>query len=143
RGRSGSTGVWRCIRITVLRRRAGLAPEHAVEEIIIGIGKVTVIIARGPERVIEYVRIGIGPEHRPVPWHEGRAQAEAPGPAWGERNRACAEIGTLRQCRKRRGEAALLCCLRCNTRDAVRTLAALRLRIGLNQCIRLSMVVGL
>jgi hypothetical protein len=102
----------------VLRRRAGLAPEHAVEEIIIGLGKITVIIARGPECVIEYVRIGIGPEHRPVPRHEGRAQAEAPGPAWGERSRVRAEIGTL------------LCCLRCNTRDTVTTLAALRLRIG-------------
>jgi hypothetical protein len=36
-----------------------------------------------------------------------------------------------------RGEAALLCRLRCNTRDAVTALAALRLRIGLNLSIRL------
>src|SRR5205085_10413964 len=141
RGRSGSTGVWRCIRITVLRRRAGLAPEHAVEEIIIGIGKVTVIIARGPERVIEYVRIGIGPEYRPVPRHEGRAQAEAPGPAWGERSRANAEISALCLCGKMGSEAALLRGLRCNTRDTVTALGVLPLRIGLNRCGRLSLAV--
>ena len=62
----------------------------------------------------------------------GRAQAEAPGPAWGERNRARAEIATLRPCGETRREAALLCRLRCNTRDTVTTLAALCLRIGLN-----------
>jgi hypothetical protein len=91
--------------------------------------RVAVVTARArnlPVRIIEYVRIGIGPEHRPVTRHEGRAQSEAPGPAWGEGSRAHAEVGTLRPCRETRGEAALLCCLRCKTRDTVTTLAALR-----------------
>ena len=100
-----------------------MAPEHTVEKIVIGIGKVTIVIARRPECVIENVGIGIGPEHRAVPRHEGRAQAETPSPTWRQRNGARARI--LRPCGEMRGEAALLRRLRGNTRDAVTALAVL------------------
>ncbi len=56
-----------------------LAPEHAVEEVVIGVGPVAVVIAAGPERVVEDVGIGVGPEHRPVPGDERGAVVMPPG----------------------------------------------------------------
>src|SRR5262249_7668374 len=49
------TRVW--CRISILRGRSGLAPEYAVEEVVVDIGPIAVVVARGPERVVKDVGV--------------------------------------------------------------------------------------
>ena len=63
-----------------------LGPPDAVEEVVIGIGPIAAVIAGRPERVVEQVRIGVGPEHRCAgadsksPRDEGRPEPAPPRP---------------------------------------------------------------
>src|SRR6185437_9405203 len=98
RARRGGTGG------SIGLRRAGLAPEHAVEEVVIGVVPIAVVIAAGPERIVENVGVGVGPEHRSVPAHESGAPAVPPGAVCGKSG--AADIGAVSR-RKARSEAAV------------------------------------
>ena len=119
RRRAGRRGIGVVLR--VFFGRAVFAPEHAIEEVVVGVGPVVILIAIGPERVVEDVGIGVRPEHWAVPRHEGRAQAAVPGaPRRPVRPVPMRLTGTrLWIGRERRGEAALPRRLPCYAADAI------------------------
>ena len=120
-------------------RRALLAPEHPVEEVVIGIGPEAVVIAVGPERVVENIGIGIGPEYRPVPRHETCALSTAPGPLRSDTQAALIDlpIGACSAVGEGRRKATLPSHLRRHACGTVAARSALRLRIGLDGGVRL------
>ncbi len=58
--------------------RRAVGEEHAVEEVVVGIGPVARVISLRPECVIEHVVVGVGVIDRAAPWNVRREQAKLP-----------------------------------------------------------------
>ena len=62
--------------------------EHAVEQVVVGVGPVARVISFGPERVVEHVVVGVGVIDRAAPRNVRREQAKLPRGAGREPCRA-------------------------------------------------------
>src|SRR5262245_24671903 len=72
----------RCI--CVFHGRSGLSPEQPVEEVVVGIGPISIVIAVRPERVVKDVGVGVWPEDRSEPGYEMCAVMAPPRVARGK-----------------------------------------------------------
>src|SRR6185437_11390633 len=99
--------------------------------VVIGVVPEAIVIAGGPERVVEYVGVGVGPEHRAVPRHKSRAQAVPPGSSRRPVRSTPTEMTIAGTRRKARREAALPCLLRGYIGNAIAAQPSLRSHVGL------------
>src|SRR5262249_22065519 len=106
-------------RIGISVRHASIAPEYAIEEIIVGVCPIGVVVAIRPERVVEDVGIGVRPEHRSEPGDEAGAVMVSPCIIRGSPRPAIVRIDAAGLLCEACREAALTCRVRCHARHSV------------------------